>query len=118
MPSKPTQDELVRLLDGAYDSSRMPTHAGAEFLAEAHARAVSIWLIRFAVVVGLAIAVGLGVVAYKLVREPPNRPSEPKELLDRGSDKGPGAAGVDRPLDALLWPRNIEIGLLAEGSRG
>jgi len=117
MPSKPTQDEVVRLFDGAYDSSRMPTHAGAEFLAEAHSRAVTLWLIRLAVVVGLAAAVGLAVVGYKLATTPPALPDALPAQDDPGAGPNRGAMGHDRATDGILEPLGIERGLLV-GVRG
>ncbi len=112
MPSKPTQDEVGRLLDGAYDSSRMPTHAGVEFLAEAHARAVTLWLIRLAVVVGIAAAVGLAVVGYKLATASPALPDALPAHDDPGAGPRNGATGSDRMRDAILEPLGIERGLL------
>lgn len=117
MPSKPTQDEVVRLLDGAYDSSRMPTHAGAEFLAEAHARAVTIWLIRLGVVVGIALAVGLAVVGYQLATAAPALPEALPTKDDPGAGDQLGAMGPDRAGDSILEPLGIERGLLV-GVRG
>ena len=117
MPSKPTQAEVVRLLDGAYDSSRMPMHAGAEFLAEAHARAVTVWLIRLAVVVGIALAVGLAVVGYQLATAAPALPDARPARDDPGAGDQQGAMGTDRSGDSVLEPLSVERGLLV-GVRG
>lgn len=93
MPSKPTQDEVVRLLDGAYDSSRMPTYGGEEFLAEVQAKALSGWLIRGMVVVGVVILIALGVIGYKLATSPPALPDESPALEDPGSRQAPTRLG-------------------------
>lgn len=90
MPSEPGQDEMVRLLDSAYDSSRMPTHAGAEFLAEVHARAFSWWLIRLVLAAALALVVGGGVAGYLAAKRPDSPPRESPALHDPGP--GGGAA--------------------------
>lgn len=84
MPSKPEQDEVVRLLDASYDSSRTGVHEGAEFFAEVHARAVSMWVIRIAVAVGVALAVGAGALGYLAITRPVPASDESLMLQDPG----------------------------------
>lgn len=93
MSGKPTQDEVVRLLDGAYDSSRMPTYGGEEFLAEVEARALSGWLIRGAVAAGIVILIVLGVIGYRLATSPPALPDESPMLEDPESVQSPARLG-------------------------
>ncbi len=93
MSGKPTQDEIVRQLDSAYDSSRMPTYGGAEFLAEVKARALSGWLFRGMVVVGVILLVLLGVIGYRIATSPPAMPDESPAIEDLGSGQTPTRLG-------------------------
>ena len=88
MSGKPTQDEMVRLLDGAYDSLRLPTYSGEEFLAQVQARALSGWLIRGAVILGAALLIALAVIGYKMATTLPAHPDESPALLDSGAGAG------------------------------
>lgn len=63
MPDKPTQDEVLRQLECAYESGRLPEYAGEEFLAAAKAKATSVLLIRVGVVLGI---LALGAAGYFL----------------------------------------------------
>lgn len=89
MSTKPTQDEVVRLLDGAYDSSRMPAYGGAEFMAEVRAHAVSAWLVRGAILVGAAIMIAVAVIGYRHATRPQAMPDETPALDDSGGQATP-----------------------------
>lgn len=105
MPSKPEHDEVVRLLDSAYETSRLPAHTGAEFLAEVHARALSVWLVRLAVALGLAIALAAGTVAYLAVTRVPGTPRQTAPLDDPGPASAPlGLNNRNRLFNELSAP--------------
>lgn len=106
MPSKPEHDEVVRLLDSAYETSRLPAHTGAEFLAEVHARALSVWLVRLAVALGLAIALAAGTVAYLAVTRVPEPSRQTAPLDDPGPASAPlGVQNRNRMLNELSRPQ-------------
>lgn len=63
MPDKPTQDDVLRQLECAYEPGRLPEYAGEEFLAAAKAKATSVLLIRLGIVFGI---LALGAAGYFL----------------------------------------------------
>lgn len=85
MGSRPSEDEVVRQLDGAYDAGRLPMPFGPEFLAEVQARAVSGWVVRVGVVAAVVLAVIVGALVYRVVTTPGASSRDP--ALD---DPGPG----------------------------
>lgn len=105
MPNRPSEDGVVRQLDGAFDPGRLPTPAGAEFLAEVHARAVSAWVLRVGLVAAVVLAVIVGMLVYRIVTAPPARGSDPA-LEDPGSGRSAEAPlGRDEAVLSILSGR-------------
>lgn len=105
MPHRPSEDEIVRQLDGAFDPGRLPAATGAEFLAEVHARAVSAWVLRAGIVAAVVLAVLVGMLVYRIVTAPPARGSDPA-LEDPGSGRSVEAPrGRDEAVLGILSGR-------------
>ncbi|PCI49346.1 MAG: hypothetical protein COB43_04425 [Oceanospirillales bacterium] len=74
MSKELANDEVVRRLSTAFEADKLPPAGGEEFLAEVRAKAMSIFVFRLAVVVGVLV-IGLGGFVGYLVATAPREPA-------------------------------------------
>jgi len=92
MSSQLANDEVVRRLSTAFEADKLPPAGGGEFLAEVRVKAMSIWVFRLAVVVGVLVIGIVGFVGYLVATASP----EPVGIVTPG-DPGGGQSELQIP---------------------
>ncbi|MFI4871691.1 MAG: hypothetical protein ACIARQ_07760 [Phycisphaerales bacterium JB061] len=59
-------DEVVRRLSVSFEADKLPPASSDEFMAAVRDKAMSVFMFRLAVVLGVLVVVGIGVVGYQI----------------------------------------------------
>ena len=92
MPNHIKSGEIEHRLNAAFEADKLPQAGGGEFFAEVRVKAMSIFVFRLAVVVGILVVVLTGFVGYVVVTVP----REPAGI-QTPDDPGGGSARTRLP---------------------